>query len=118
MNRPVALVGVQRHHLVREVADDEARPAGAVVVGRVDAHAGARDAGFVERHAGRDADVHERSVAAIAVEPVGLRVVGDEDVEPAVGVVVEQRDAERLGGRVAEPGALVTSSNVPLPRLR
>ncbi len=43
-----AFVRVERHHLVREVADDEALPAGAVVVGRVHAHAGARDAGFVE----------------------------------------------------------------------
>ena len=77
-------------------------PAGAVVVGGVDAHAGARDARFVERDARGDADVGERAVLLVLVEPVRLRVVGDEQVEPAVAVVIEQRDAERLRGRVVE----------------
>ena len=106
MKRPFPSFVVERHHLVREVADDQALPAGAVVVGGVDAHAGARHAGLVERHAGRDADVGERAVLLVLVEAVRLRVVGDEQVEPAVAVVIEQRDAERLRGRVVEAGSL------------
>ena len=53
-------------------------------------------AGLVERHARRHGDVLERAVVPVLVEAVGLRVVGDEHVEPAVAVVVEQRDAEPL----------------------
>ena len=81
-------------------------PAGAVVVGGVDAHAGARHARFVERHACSDGDVGEGAVLLVLVEAVRLRVVGDEQVEPAVAVVIEERDAERLRGRVVETGFL------------
>ena len=44
----------------------------------------------------------KRAVAQVAIELVGLRVVGDEEVGPAVLVVVEQRDAERLRARVED----------------
>ena len=100
------LVLVKGNHLVGEVADHQAWPAGAVVVGGVDAHAGARDARFVERHARGDGDVGEGAVLLVLVEPVRLGVVGDEQIEPAVAVVIEQRDAERLRGRVVETGLL------------
>ena len=113
--QPVPLVMVQRHHLVREVADDEAGPAAAVVVGGVDAHARARDAGFVERDAGRHADVREGAVSLVAIQLVRLRVVGDEQIEPAVGVVIDQGDAERFGRRVIETGAMRDVLERPVP---
>ena len=102
----VALVPVERHHLVGEVADDDRRAAAAVVVGGVDPHAAAGDAGLGERHAGGDADLLEGAVALVAVEEVRLRVVGHRQVLPAVAVQVEHRDAERLGGRLVEAGLL------------
>ena len=114
MKRPVAFVLVERDHLVREVADDQARPAGAVVVGRVHAHAGARDAGLVEGDAGGDADVGERAVLLVLVEAVRLRVVGHEQIEPAVAVVIEQRDAERLGRRIEDAGLLRRVLELPV----
>ena len=79
----------------------------AVVIGGVDAHAGARDAGLVERDAGRHAHVRERAVAVVLIQPVRLRVVGDEQVHVAVVVVVDQRDAERSwsSDRTARPCA-------------
>ena len=51
------------------------------------------------------ADVLECSVALVAVELVGLRVVGDEQIGPAVAVIVEQRDAERLRTAVENSAA-------------
>ena len=42
----------------------------------------------------------------LLVELVRLRVVGDEEVGPGVGVEVELREPERLGARVLEPGLL------------
>ena len=102
--QPVALVAIERQHLVGEVADQQSRAPGAVEVGRVHAHAGARHARFVEGHAGGDRLVHERALAGVAIEPVRLRVVGHEHVEPAVGVVVEQADAEALAGGIVQAG--------------
>ena len=66
-----------------------------------------------------DADIGERAVARVAVQAVRLRVVRDEQIHPAVAVVVEHRDAEpfRRADRTARR-ARVTSSNVPSPRLR
>jgi hypothetical protein len=52
----------------------------------------------------------------IAIQLVRLRVVGHEDVRPAVLIVIDQRDASafELGSKM--PQVAVTSSNVPLPR--
>ena len=48
----------------------------------------------------------ERAVPVVAIELVGLGVVGDEEVGPAVAVVVEHGDAERLAGGIADAGLL------------
>ena len=102
----VAFVVIQPQHLVGEVADQQVRPAGAVVVGGVHAHGAARHAVFAERHAGRHAFFGERAVAVVAVQLVGLRIVGDEQIRPAVAVVIEHRDAQRLAGGIADAGLL------------
>ena len=59
----------------------------------------------------------KRAVVLVEVEFVRLRVVGDQDVGPAVGVVVENRDTEALRGVVVESAFAVASSNLPPPRL-
>ena len=76
--QPVPFVVVQRHHLIREIADDKARMPRSVVIGRVHSHPSPRDARLAERHAGAQGDVHERAVALVAVQIVRLRVVGHE----------------------------------------
>ena len=93
---PIALVVIERHHLVGEVPDDEAGPSGAVVVRGVDAHAGARDAGLAEGDSRQDRPILERAVALVAVQAVRLGVVGDEDIDPPVAVEVEHGDAQSL----------------------
>jgi hypothetical protein len=97
---------VEAEHLVREVPDQERGPAAAAVVGRVRAHPRAGDARLAEGDTRGHADVAEAAVAAIAIELVRLRVVGDEQVGPGVGVVVDEGEAERLGARVLEPRLL------------
>ena len=102
--QPVALVPIQREHLVGEVADEQVRTARAIVVGRVDAHGAARDAILGERHAGGDALLRERAVAVVSIQLVRLRIVRDEDVGPAVAVVVQHGDAQRLARGIADAG--------------
>ena len=92
----VALVVIQGHHLGREVADHQVGPARAVVVGGVGPHPRAGHPRVAERHPGQHPDVFERAVAAVLEELVGLRVVGHEEVRPAVVVEVEHDDAQRL----------------------
>src|SRR5262245_17215857 len=76
----IALVRIERHHLVREVADDQTRTARAVVIGGVDAHPCSCNPRFVERDARGHPDVHERPVSTVAIEAVRLRVVGYEQI--------------------------------------
>ena len=102
--QPVALVAIQREHLVGEVADEQVRAARSIVVGGVGAHRAARDAVLRERHAGRNALLGERAVAVVSIELVRLRVVGDEEVGPAVAVVVDHGDAQRLARGIADAG--------------
>ena len=92
--------------------------AGAVVVGGVDAHAGARHSVFAVGDSGRHAFLGERTVAIVDVELVRLGIVGrSADVGPAVLVVIEDRDAQALRSRIVEPAFFVASSKVPLPML-
>ena len=124
----------------RVVGDVEVRPAVAVVVAGRDAEPGA--VGFGDARALRDVD--EAAVAVVAEQPVGDRpvrarpavvaradrigallvggdrevdVVGDEEIEIAVAVVVDERRA-RAPQRVADtPAWFVASVNVPSPLL-
>ena len=70
--------------------------AGVVEIGDVDSHAGARFAFAAEGDSGLDGGIFEGAVALVAVKLVGLSVVGDEQIGPAVAVLVEQGDAERF----------------------
>ena len=93
---------VERHHFVVEVGDGDAFGAGVVEIGRVDSHSGARLAILAESHAGAHRHVFKRAVAQVAVELVGLRVVGDQHVQPAVAVVIHQRHAQRFRGAIED----------------
>ena len=105
--RPVAIVAIQR--IAAEVGHVEIGEAVVVVVGCGGAHA----VGIL-RHARKPrflGHIHERPISLLAEQPVPvlrvrlvgppvvrhrireLRAVREEDVEPAVVVVVEQRDA-------------------------
>ena len=93
---------VQAQHFVVEVRHRNAHAPGALEVTGVDAHAGACAAVFTEGHAQRHGRFGERAVAVVAIELVRLRVVGNEQVGPAVGIHVEHRHAERFRRRVED----------------
>ncbi len=90
----VAFVVIKRNHLIGEVADDDAGVAAAIVIGGVHAHAGASHAIFAESYTRRNAALFERSVFLVQVKLVGLGVVGNQNIGPAVAVVIENGDAE------------------------
>src|SRR5262249_249561 len=101
-----AFVVVERNHLVRKIGDEQAGVATAVVIESVDAHSCARHAVFAERESRYYGLFGEGAVTIVAIELVGLGVVGEEQVGPAVVVVVEHGDAERFGSGLSESGFL------------
>ena len=92
----------------------------AVDVGRVDAHAGLGDALAVQPRAAPGADLGELALAVVAVEEVGVRVVGDEDIDIAIVVQVRGEHAQtvRFGHCRSCRPASVASSKVPSALLR
>ena len=115
---------VKREHLVGEVADDQAGMAGAIVVASIDAHARAGNAIFAEGDAGSDAAFSSNvPFVLVQIKLVGLGVVGEQNVGPAVAVVIENRDAQALRGVDRQSPAfcgrvfeLAVAQVVPQPR--
>src|SRR6266568_9368595 len=92
----VAFVVIKREHLIGKVSNDQACTAGAVVVGSINAHAGASDTIFAEGDASGNSFFFKGSIVFVQIELVGLGIVGEHDVGPAVAVVIENGDAKSL----------------------
>ena len=76
----------------------------AVVVARVGAHPRLGPRIAVHRDTGDEPDALEAAVPQVAIQEVGVRVVGDEQIDETVVVVVGRHDAEAVGaGRIGEP---------------
>jgi hypothetical protein len=92
----IAVVGIR---LARKIRDVDVRPAGTEGIADRDPHPGAR-LGAPGAGTRLLRDVLESALAAIAVEAVRHAVVGDEEVGPAVSVVVEENRARPLPSRI------------------
>src|SRR5258707_208932 len=99
-----AFIVVERNHLIGKIGDEDAGRAGVIVIGGVNAHAGAGYAVFTEGDTGDDGFFGEGAVAIVAIELVGLGVVGEEKIGPAVVVVINDGDAESFGSEIRETG--------------
>ncbi len=73
-----------------------------VEIRHVDSHARAGFAFAAESESGFDRCILECAVVLVAIELVGLGVVGHEQIGPAIVVVVEQGDSQRLGTAVED----------------
>src|SRR5207302_1360110 len=89
----VAIEGVG---LLFEVRDEKAEAAAVVVIAPIDAHIAELHTFAAEGHTSEHARVGEGTVVIVVIEIVGDRVVGDEEVGPAVVVVVHPHDAEAV----------------------
>ena len=77
-----------------EIGDVEAFAAAAVVIAHGDPHTALLGAVFGNRDPAREGRFFEGAVFAVQVEKIGVRVVGHKKIRPAVGVGVEEGDAE------------------------
>src|SRR5260221_2492263 len=87
---------IKADHFVVEIGDGDSGTAGIFKVSDIDAHTCTGFAVGTERESGFDGCVFEFSVAKIAIELVGLRVIGDEKIGPAVLIKVEHGNANRF----------------------
>src|SRR5258706_13750187 len=71
-----------------EVGDEYVEPSVVVIVTQRDAHAALLGAVSVNRHARFESDLLKRAVPVVMVEIVRRRVVGDENIYPAVAIKV------------------------------
>ena len=121
----IVLVSIERGGLAVEVADGNVEPAVVVVVGEVHSHPGPLATVLVDGDAGGERDFLKGPVAAVAIELVGLCVVGHQQVGPAVVVVVAPDGAKasvihgvdaRARGDVGEDAVpVVVIEDVALP---
>src|SRR5260370_18882157 len=93
----LAFIVVEGKHLIGKVGDHHAGITGMIVIGSVHAHAGACHTVFAKGDSSDHTFFGKGAVAVVAVELVGLRVVGEEQIGPAVVVVVDNCKDQRLG---------------------
>src|SRR5262249_3164620 len=89
---------------VIEIGDRDSLAAGVLEIADIYAHSGASFAVGAEGDSRLDAHVPERPIALIAIKLVGLSVVGDQEVGPAVLVVIEHGHTQRFRAAVKNPG--------------
>src|SRR5579863_5283739 len=80
--------------LVCEVADEDVRPAVVVVVVEADAHPGKMTAILVVGGAGRNTHLSEGAIVIVVEQLLGDSIIGDEDVGPAIAIVIADIYAE------------------------
>ena len=76
--------------------DEKTEAAAVVIVGEIDAHVAELRAVAAEGNSGEHADFGKRAVAIVVIEIVGDGIVGDDEIGPAVVVVVGPHDAETV----------------------
>ena len=96
---PAIDAAIQRVAIVRERRQHQIDPQVAIVVAGVGAHARLRAPVAVDRHAGLEADAFEAAVPEVVIQEVRVRVVGDEQVDEPVVVVIGGHDAVAVGAR-------------------
>src|SRR5882724_3643786 len=87
---------IEPEHFIVEVCDGNTGGSRIREIGGIDAHSGASFAVRAESDASVHGDVFEGAIAVVAIELVGLRVVGDDEIGPSVLIVVEESDTQGL----------------------
>jgi hypothetical protein len=113
----IALRDEEARRLVGKVADDDGDRGAIARAGDVDAHRAAGCPVAAERDARLAADLGERAVLPVVKDEVLHRVVGHDQVLPAVAVQVEGDHAQRLAGGDFFLGPLAVE-NLDAGRLR
>ena len=85
---------IETDHFVVEIGDGHTGLARTIEISRVDAHAGACFSFRAERQTGLHRNVLKLPVLQITVQLIGLRIIGHQQIRPAVLIVVEHRHSQ------------------------
>src|SRR5258706_4810671 len=91
-----AHVAIQRIGLLLKVRDEEAKTAAMVVIAPIDSHIPELHAFAAKGHATEHANVGECPIMVVVVEIVGDGIVGDEEIGPAIVVVIHPHDSKAV----------------------
>ena len=94
VNEKVAFIVVEIEHLVGEVADDEALLTRPIVVCGINTHCAGCDTTLVIGNSSEHSGFNEGAVAVVLIEFIRLCIVRFKDVKQAVGIVIEDANAE------------------------
>ena len=92
----IVIVVVEVVVIVGKISLHNVRPSVAIVIGRVNAHAGLFSSVGTVGHARLGADFGESTVAVVVIEQARRRVVRDVKIEASVLVVIQPQDAEAV----------------------
>src|SRR5262249_53864752 len=100
---------VQRCRLAGKIANRDAGLRVVVAIGGIDTHPGIGYPAFIQHQPRLGSDLAKRTIALIGKEQTGRKIVGYQDIGPAVIVVIDDGDAEyaRLWCHDAGPRANV-----------
>src|SRR5216683_1901545 len=96
IKRAIPVIAIESGSIVGEVRAKNVQLAIAIEVGNSATHSCLRAPVFVERRSGDHSHIGEGAVMIVVVQDAGSAVASDINVGPAVIVVVEGRDTERV----------------------
>src|SRR5439155_14033927 len=87
---------IERVGLLLKMGDKEAQAAAVVIIGPVHSHVAKLHPFAAKSYARKHAHVRKRAVAVVVVEVVGNGIVGNQEIGPAIVVVINPHDAEAV----------------------
>src|SRR6266513_1876733 len=115
VEREVVIVAVDGVHFLVHVGNEEILPTVLVEIRRVNSHAGALAARLAVSHARFEPLLIELSVVFVDEEKVGDRVVGHEEIHPAVVVDIRGNDTPGFSQRLGDAGFLADVGERTVP---
>src|SRR6266446_5385747 len=92
----LAHIAIERVGLLLKMGNEEAQAAAVVIIAPVPSHVAELHPFAAKSHAGKHAHVRESAIVIVVVEVVGNGIVGDQEVRPAIVVVIDPHDAEAV----------------------
>src|SRR3989440_2356885 len=92
----LAHIAIERVGLLLKMRDEETEAAAVVVIAPVYSHVAELHSFAAESYAGNHPHVRKGAVVVVVVEIVGNGIVGDQEVRPAIVVVIDPHDAEAV----------------------
>src|SRR5215468_6647950 len=102
--KAIALIVIERHHLVGEIRDDDAWASRPIIVPGIHSHACTCNAIFTEGDPCLHTLFRKGTVVVVDVELVGLRIVGQQQVGPAISIGIKRCYAQSFGSWIIQSG--------------